>query len=491
MTGTGTGSVFKNALVFGTAPVLQRLAALLLLPYFTHYLAPADYGAIELIAFWTGLFVVVFGMEYRSGFLWRMAAAVDLEGQRRIVTASVCLVAVLAILAVSTFAATGAPLLALQTGAPPARMLMLVLALALFVDLVGVLLMAVLQAQQRAARMVGLGLVQFVVDALLKIELVANRGMGVTGFFAASAVASASTALLSLWAVRDLLRVRMTVAAMRAECVVIVRYSAPLLWGAVAYLLVRKIDRPLLAETLSVAALGVYGRAARLTQLVLDFYVVPFQRSFDVWRLSVNARGEGLEPVARTYRWFMLGAGLVATGVATVGCDLFTGLADEQYAAVRLQVPLLNVAMLCQCGATVAASAFFVTQRTGAWTRIFVVGLAIEIAVALVVARPLGVPGVAFALACAHGFLWWAAAHFGKRLWPVPYDHRAAVLVIAAASLLSCARAWLPAGQFWLAMCIDTGLVLGYLVIASWCAHVRVADWMMVILRVRAHILRR
>ena len=79
----------------------------------------------------------------------------------------------------------------------------------------------------------------------------------------------------------------------------------------------------------------------------------------DVWRLSVNARGEGLEPVARTYRWFMLGAGLVATGIATVGCDLFTGLADEQYAAVRLQVPLLNVAMLCQCGATVAASAFF------------------------------------------------------------------------------------------------------------------------------------
>jgi len=488
---TTTARVFKNALVFGTAPVLQKLASLALLLLFTHWIPQVQYGEIELAVFWTGLFLVSFGLEYRSGFLWRMATVPDREGKRRIATASLWFVAGLAVLAGVAFAFAGSTLLGLQMASPPPRSLVLVLAIGLATDLVGVQVMAVLQAEQRAARMVGIGLVQFVVDALLKIELVARRGEGVQGFFLASAVASAATLVLATWSVRDLLTLRIGTAAVRAECSAIVRYSGPLLWGALAYLLVRKVDRPLLAEMSSLAAVGVYGRAARITQLVQDFYLVPFQRSFDVWRLEVHASGSALDGVARTYRWFMLGAGLVATGVATFGCDLFTSLADEDYVMVRTQVPLLNVAMLFQCAATVVASAFFVTQRTATWTRLFVAGLAIEIVVVLVAAPSLGVRGIALALACTHGFLWWAAARFGRRLWPVPYDHVTAVLVVGVACLVANARPWLPAGPPWLALCIDTALVLGYLAVASWCARVRLADWLTLLARLRARIFRR
>ncbi|MEO6593930.1 MAG: oligosaccharide flippase family protein [Planctomycetota bacterium] len=473
---SSVGGVFRHALVFGTAPALQKLAALLLLPYFTHFLTEEHYGEIELITFWTSLFLVLFGCEYRAGFLWRFAAATGPEGRRRIFTVSLWFVLGLALLAMGVFVVAGPSLLHTQMPSPPAASLALILGTCLLSDLVGVVLLATLQAEQRAARMVTLSLVQFVLDASLKILFVAYRGMGVEGFFLASAIASVANTLLALLAVRGLLTTRITAQDVRSECAAILRYSAPLLMGSLAYLLVRKIDRPILAEALSLAAVGVYGRASRLTQLVLDFYVLPFQRSFDVWRLQVHARREDLAQVALTYRWFMLGAGLVATGVATFGCDLFTGLADVHYAAVREQVPLLNIAVLCQCGATVVASAFFVTQKTGVWMRIFFAGLGIEILVVVLAAKPLGVPGVALALLCTHGFLYWAAAHFGKHLWPVPYRHGEAMLMILIASVLSLARIWLPSGPLWLAVLIDAALVFGYLALALPCARVSRAE---------------
>lgn len=487
---SGARGVFRHAVVFGTGPALQKLAALLLLPYFTHFLSPEDYGAIELIAFWTGLFVVLFGCEYRAGFLWRYSAGAP---GRRVVTAtvSVAFAIAAALVAAGAFLLAGPTLLGTQLAAPPDRSLVQVLAVGLVFDVAGVVVLAVLQAELRAARMVTLGLVQFVIDAALKIELVARRGMGVQGFFAASACASAVNTLLALWSVRDRLTVRATWRDARAECAAILAYSSPLLLGALAYLLARRIDRPMAISALSLAAVGVYGRASRLMQLVLDFYLVPFQRAFDVWRLEVHARGEDLAQVARVYRWFVLGAGLVATGVATFGCDLFTGLASAEYVAVREQVPLLNVAVLCQCAATVVASAFFVTRRTAVWMRIFVVGLAIEVVLVWLLTPGFGVPGIAAALATTHAFLWWAAARFGNAAWPVPYEHGRAVAVVACATAASLLRVVLPAGPLWLALLIDTGLVLGYAAVALPCARVGPAELSMLVARLHAAIRRR
>lgn len=487
---SSTRGLFRHALVFGTGPALQKLAALLLLPYFTHFLSPEDYGTIELVAFWTGLFVVLFGCEYRSGFLWRYAGA---AAARRpvIATVSVVFAGVVALAAGAVFAAVGGTLLGRQMHVPPSALLVRVLAAGLVFDLAGVVVLAVLQAEQRAARMVTLGLVQFVIDALLKILLVAHRGMGVDGFFVASAAASVVNTSLALWSARDLLTARATVGDARRECGVIVRYTAPLLLGALAYLLVRRIDRPMAVSALSLAAVGVYGRAARLVQFLLDFYLVPFQRSFDVWRLEVHARSEDLGQVARTYRWFVLGAGLVATAVATFGCDLFTGLAAAEYSVVREQVPLLNVAMLCQCAATVVASAFFVSQRTAVWMRVFVVGLLVEIVLVWLLAPPFGVAGIALALGATHAFLWWAAAHFGRTVWPVPYRHGRAVAIVACATAASLARVPLPAGPLWLALPIDAALVLAYVALALPSAGVTRAEWTAIVERVRSRVFRR
>ncbi len=69
--------VFWHALVFGLAPILQKLVSLVLLPLYTHYLTAADYGEIELLTIITGLFGVVLRLELRHGYMRAWIAAAD------------------------------------------------------------------------------------------------------------------------------------------------------------------------------------------------------------------------------------------------------------------------------------------------------------------------------------------------------------------------------------------------------------------------------
>ena len=62
-------AVFWHALVFGLAPILQKLAGVVLLPLYTHYLSPRDYGEIEILTVVTGLFTVVLKLELRQGIM--------------------------------------------------------------------------------------------------------------------------------------------------------------------------------------------------------------------------------------------------------------------------------------------------------------------------------------------------------------------------------------------------------------------------------------
>ncbi len=46
--------IFRHAVVYGLAPMLQKAASLILLPLYTHYLTPRDYGEVELVVAVTG-----------------------------------------------------------------------------------------------------------------------------------------------------------------------------------------------------------------------------------------------------------------------------------------------------------------------------------------------------------------------------------------------------------------------------------------------------
>ena len=68
---------FQESVVYALSSVLTRGIGLLLVPFYTRVLAPADYGAIEILAVVGGLVNIVVAVEISQGMARYFAASRD------------------------------------------------------------------------------------------------------------------------------------------------------------------------------------------------------------------------------------------------------------------------------------------------------------------------------------------------------------------------------------------------------------------------------
>ena len=476
MTARGVAGVFGHALIFGLAPLLQKLASLVLLPWFTFYLGPEGYGLSDFLVAVTGFLPVLFGLELRVSYVRAHTSAAP-GTEAPLLSASTAATALQALGASGTFF-VGWPLLErLFDQVHVSAGFRAVLAAGIALDVLNLMLFAALQARLWSARTTLLNLATFVLSVGANIAFVVGLELGAVGLFLANTLTAAATTAGLFWILRRDFGALPGWRACGALLRPLVHYSLPLWGGALAYFVLRQVDRPVLTELASLATLGVYGMAWKLSGLVSNFLLVPFQRSFDVWRFKLWEEGADPRVVADVLRWLLVAAGALALAVATFAADLFGALADPRFAGISLFLPLLNLAALCQCASSVTSSAFFVTARTAQWMRFFLLAAFAQVSLCVLGVWAVGPIGAAITSAFVQGALWVVSARYGRALWDVPYRHREALSIVALATGLSFARGAFAPEALSHALLLDAGLCAMFVASAVLLRWVRVQEW--------------
>lgn len=453
--------VFRHALIFGLGPVLQKGASLVLLPLYTHHLSPADYGEIELLTLLVGLFVVLFGFEYRQGYIQALNRGKGRKEEARVVSASVFLFSILALLgsfcfwfALPLFSDT---FLEYRLGWEYAA----VLTIGLFADIMNFLLSATAQARLWSARIVSISLVQFLFGTGLSVYLIVVLDMGPLGLFAGNAVGSLLMMGVLLHFIRsDISRPR----KVRETIKPILVFSLPLFVGSLVYFVLRQVDRVVISEYLSLDELGLYSIGWKLSALLMTFIYIPFIRSFDVWRFRFYEEGGRTDEVARIYRIFIVGVATAALGLATFGADVFVLLADKQFEAAMIFLPLLNAAIMLQCCYSITSSAFYVSGATGVWLCILACGAVIHVAGSIVLVQTIGVAGAALSMLCANLVIYLIASRWAPKYWDVPYQHGRVIIIIGISTALSYGRTFWPRDDILFNLGLDAAFLFAFVV---------------------------
>ena len=447
--------VFGHAVVFGLAPLLQRVAGLVLLPLYTHYLAPGDYGEIELLTLAAGLVAMVLRMELRPAYLRAWVEGDDRFRAGMLRRVGGVLGAVAVVGGAVAFLVSG-PACAWLVGHPVGLGVRVVLAVGIVAEVALMTPQATLQAQLRSKMMVVIGVGQFVAGSVVSVVAVVGFGAGPLGVFLGGTVGLVVGWVGCSLAVRG---PRGPVSAVRL--LPLLRFGLPLLAGGLLFFVVRNADRVIVAGVLSVAELGEYAVAWSMTNLLMTLLFLPLQSSLDVWRHRLFLEPGGGVVFADVFRLAMLGMGLAAVGLDTVGVDVLLRVVDGRYAAAVALVPVLSAAVLLQVGYSIVASAFFVAGATGRWTAIFAVGAVLQVGVSLACVPWLGLWGAPMGVLAANGWLYGAAAVWAGRLWSVPYGHRVMAVVLALVGGVAVMRMVVPGGALLVSLVVDGVVCLG------------------------------
>ena len=214
------------------------------------------------------------------------------------------------------------------------------------------------------------------------------------------------------------------------------RFGLPLVPATLAAWALALIDRLILSHVGSLAQVGQYAIANRLSSLI-NIGMTAFLFALTPFLLSTYAENPGQEKAFRgrtlTYLTFVLSlGGLVLTLFAREVIDFLAPRFDEAYTAVGP----LALGMLAYGISTLLATGLAIARTTVRAALLTLAAAAINIGLNFALIPPLGIAGAGVATAVGYAFLATSYYLVSQRVYPTPYEPRKVLLTVGVASAL-------------------------------------------------------
>lgn len=414
-----SAGVGRQALVYGVGEVLGKAVSFIMLPLYTSYLTPADYGVVSLVDMTFSLVAIVAGARLTAG-IFRFYHKADTPAERNTVISTAMVLIAVAYVIVSTAGVAFAVHLSQFIFGTPIHADVLRIAAVSFL-LQGVLAVpfAYLTVAEQPKLFVFVNLAKLVLQASLNYVFLAHLHLGVRSVFTSSVIANAVfLAILGWRQLRDT-----GIGFSREAADKLFRFWWPLVFTQIALFVLTYGDRYFLQRAGGDAAVGLYALAYNFGFLLVQIGFSPFARVWDSVRFRIAKHHDADRDGPFSQAFIDVNVLLLAfgTGILLFVRDLLRVMSNPAFHSAADIVPVILVAYLLQCWAMMQEVGIMVTERTGWNTVANVLGAIVAIAgYVLLIPRYLGL-GAAWATLISFAVRWIVLYAASQRLWPIHY----------------------------------------------------------------------
>jgi O-antigen/teichoic acid export membrane protein len=383
---------------YQVADVVSKFIAVLLLPVYTRYIAPAGYGVVELL----GNGVIFISILARFGIIEAFLRYyfTDADQQRRDALARRAVVFLLLVstLAAVVLAAAAVPLSRLVLGyRDPTTFRIAVLGLWTFTNLE--LAYGLLRVEERVRAYATASLVNVAVTIASSVVLVVALGQGARGLLLGNYGASTLVLAGLWWTMRHRLVPTRTAGAERLGQ--LLRFGLPTVPAEASVYALSIVDRYYIYHDRSHALAGLYSIAVKLAGAVA-FIVRAFQYAWPPLAYSVTDDVEAGRLYGLVTTYYVLISGWVVAGLALLGRWVLRLLAAHSYYGAYRALPWVALGW-AMYGLWVVF--LVIAGRAKVTTRNFpaaLAGLAANVVLLVALVPSLGIAGAGIALCGAY-----------------------------------------------------------------------------------------
>ncbi len=440
---------------YTAASVISKLIAVALLPLYTHYLTPADYGAAEVMfaAVVAASIVVRFGtVEALLRFYYK-----DDEDPARVVSTS---------FAALFWLATAAALVALPFAAPisealldrPAPELARIAIGGLWVLTLYEYLLTLFRLEERARAYFVTTILNVIVAIGLTVILVVGAGEGARGLLIGS-YASGGLFVVGLIFVH---RRRLSLLFDRQLLRRLMRFGLPTMPAELSLYLLNFVDRIIIVRSAGLAEAGLYSLAVKFAQGV-NVLVRGFQLAWPPLAYSIRDDDEARVAYAAIVSWFVAVCAAVVAGMWLFSRWFARILAAPEFFDSYEAVGLIATAVTLYALYMVLVVILGRTGRTEFNFPATIAALVANVALNLALVPSLGIVGAGLALVASYIIVVALMYVFTQRLFPVPYEWGRLARIVLVTTAIVLAGELLVATEGAGALALRVGLWLAYL----------------------------
>ncbi len=412
--------------IYGLSSVIGRLLNYLLVPLYTRYFLPAEYGVVTEIYAYVAFLVIILTYGLETAF-FRFSQK-DNDVKVVYSTALISLIVSSIIFVILMFISSSE--IANWMGYAGHTEYIEWFAIIIALDAISSISFAKLRAQNKAIRFASIRLVNIFVNISLNIYFIVYQEFGIEYIFIANLISSVITIFLllpemltSVWSFDKILWKKMMI------------YALPLLIAGLAGMTNETIDRILLKHLLpnpatAATELGLYGAFYKLS-IIMMLFIQTFRFAAEPFFFAQEKEGNGKYIYADVMKYFTIIMAVIFLGV-TIFYEFIKGFLGSEYHDERgfLVVSILLLANLF-LGIYYNLSIWYkLTEKTkyGAYLSIF--GAIITLALNFMLIPIIGFVGSAWATLVCYFSMTIASYYLGKKHFPVPYNIKRIVLYL-------------------------------------------------------------
>jgi O-antigen/teichoic acid export membrane protein len=333
--------LIKHTTIYGFGTILSKAIGFLMIPLYTHYLTPSDYGVLELLDITISVAAIFVGLGISTSIFRFYYQYEDKKNKNEVISTALFFVGIVASAAVG-IAVLNAPLISnLVFKSSEFSQYFIWMFISFLFSTIASVPEAHIMAQQRSALYTTITIATLIINLSLNILVVAFLKMGVLGIVYVSALVRALNTCVLLFFTIPQMDLRFSSSKLRE----MLGYGMPLLPANAGLFAITFSDRFFLSHLSSLSSVGIYSLGYKFGFMIEILFIQPFNRIWQAQLFEFAKKKDAPKIMGRLFTYFSFIIIFGAMGLSILSKDVIKIVSAQNYWLAYRVVPL--IAMSC------------------------------------------------------------------------------------------------------------------------------------------------
>lgn len=451
----------KHTAIYGFGSLSSKAVAFFLIPLYTHFLTPADYGVLQLIYITTEVISVIIGLRLATTVFRFYHEVEDYNTKKTVVSTALIGVLIMGTGLVAPILVIAPRMSSLILEGEQQAWLLRIALISLWLQLPISVVTSYIQVKEKSVFFVCVSLSRLIGSVLLNIYFVAIAKIGVLGILVSTLIVDTIAASVLIPYFIRVNRLHFSLAWFKK----MLRFSTPLIPGSLASMITHASDRYFIRAYLTLSDTGIYSLGYRMGSSIHALCYVPFGQIWSARRFAIEKDADAKVIYAKICTYFIGVLCFVGLGMSLFGSDIISIISPQEYWEAADILPLIVLCYTIYAIEDHVSTGIWLSKKTERIAEVTILTAVINLCMNFLLIPKFGMYGaIASTLVtfvCRDAGLYLMA----KNLFPIPFEWGRLSGILFLCGLLYIVGDQLSELNFYLRSTIRIGLWGTYLVI--------------------------
>ncbi|MDB5103930.1 MAG: conserved rane protein of unknown function [Fibrobacteres bacterium] len=459
------GQVVKNSSIYGFSNILSRFIGFLMIPIYTRYLTPGDYGTMEMLDLTAYVITMWVGFSVSSAIIRFYYDYENVEERHELVSTALLFVGATSFIAVACLLPFSTRISELLFKHPNNGKFLMVVFGSIFFQLLIEDCLVFFQVRQKALWYVGISTARLLMGLSLNILFVVVLRMGVAGILYSGVLTAAATGIFIFSKTLSMTGLAFSPAKLKK----LLGYGFPLIFSGFSTFIITFSDRYFLNAYSTLEDVGNYSLGYKMSMLVAVLITSPFLTAWSAKRFEISSHPDADRTCSRVFTYFCIVLFFGALILCAFITDILAIVATPAFRVAATFVPLVVLGYVLNGFYYHFNYGILLQKKTKVIAVIMASAAAVNLGLNFLLIPRMHGMGAALATTLSYLYITVATYVMAQRLHPIQFELRRVGILFLLAGGLYAGSLFVPGQSVILSLVCKSFIVALYPVLLYFC----------------------